>query len=75
MKEHIIALAMYVASMRALDDMANVWGCRIAERRDAVVGRRQKLKTASAARAKKLHDSLAWQNFRRDANEVCVHYV
>ena len=45
---------------------------RIAERRDAVIARRQKLKTVSAARAKKLQDSLAWQNFKRDANEVYI---
>ena len=51
-----------------------ITSCRIAERRDAVIARRQNLKTVSTARAKKLQDSLAWQNFRRDGNEV-IHEV
>ena len=48
---------------------------RIAERRDAVIARRQKLKAVSAARAKKLQDSLAWQNFKRDGNEVMYAHI
>ena len=35
-----------------------------------MITRRQKLKAVSSARAKKLQESLAWQNFRRDCNEV-----
>ena len=43
---------------------------RIAKRRDAVVEKRQKVKALSAERAKQLADSMAWQEFCRDADEV-----
>ena len=43
---------------------------RIAERRDAVITRRQKVKVVSSERGKKLQASLAWQQFRRNADEV-----
>ena len=44
--------------------------CRIAERREAVQSRRQKVKQLSAERKAKLLDSLAWQKFCRDVDEV-----
>lgn len=43
---------------------------KIAERRDAVVNRRQKAKAVSSERAKKLQDSFTWQQFCNDADEV-----
>ena len=43
---------------------------RIAKCRDAVVEKRQKVKTLSAERTKQLSDSMAWQEFCRDADEV-----
>ena len=43
---------------------------RIAERRDAVISRRKKVMAASIDRAKQLQDSLTWQQFCRDADEV-----
>ena len=43
---------------------------RIAKRRDAVVEKRQKVKALSAERAKQLSDSMAWQEFCREADEV-----
>ena len=44
--------------------------CRVAERRDAVNSRRQRVKQLSAERRAKLLDSLAWQKFSRDVDEV-----
>ena len=46
---------------------------RIANRRDAVVSRRQKVKALSADRAAKLLASLAWQQFNRNADEVSMN--
>ena len=46
--------------------------CSIGDRRDAVVSRRQKVKELSSERAAKLQASLAWQQFNRDADEVCI---
>lgn len=43
---------------------------RIDERREAVVAKRQKVKTLSSERARKLQASLAWQQFSRDSDEV-----
>ena len=43
---------------------------RIATKRDAVVSRRQKVKQISSARKARLMDSVAWQQFCRDADEV-----
>ena len=43
---------------------------RIAKRRDAVVEKRQNVKALSAERAKQLSDSMAWQEFCREADEV-----
>ena len=42
----------------------------IATRRDEVIERRQKVKGLSYERARTLQASLAWQQFRRDADEV-----
>ena len=43
---------------------------RIASRRDEVIERRQKVKGLAFERARTLQASLAWQQFRRDADEV-----
>ena len=43
---------------------------RIAERRDAAINKRQKVKATSAERTKQLQDSLVWHQFCRDADEV-----
>ena len=43
---------------------------RIAARRDAIISRRQRVKQMSADRKTKLLDSLVWQKFSRDADEV-----
>ena len=45
---------------------------RIAERRDAVVSRRQRVKVLSSERAAKLQASQEWQRFHRDADEVRI---
>ena len=49
--------------------------CRIGDRRDAVVSRRQKVKELSSERAAKLQASLAWQQFNRDADEVSIMII
>ena len=46
--------------------------CRIAARRDAIISRRQRVKQLSADRKVKLMDSLVWQRFSRDADEVRI---
>ena len=42
----------------------------VSDRRDAVVQRRQRVKTLEQQRASQLQASLAWQQFSRDADEV-----
>ena len=44
----------------------------IDDRREAVVSKRQKVKSLSNERARKLQASLAWQQFSRDSDEVRV---
>jgi spectrin beta len=63
--------------IRALSDQANklIHGghydaTKIAARRDAIISRRQRVKQMSADRKSKLLDSLVWQKFSRDADEV-----
>lgn len=46
------------------------YNLRIAERRDAVTDRRQKVKAFALDRSKKLEASLGWQKFCSDADEV-----
>ena len=45
----------------------------VSGRRDAVVQRRQRVKTLEQQRASQLQASLAWQQFSRDADEVTLH--
>jgi len=47
----------------------------IGSSKDAVVLRRQKVKQLSAGRKAQIQASLAWQQFCRDADEVCNEYV
>ena len=45
---------------------------RIDSRREAVVSKRQKVKSLSNERSRKLQASLAWQQFSRDSDEVSL---
>lgn len=42
----------------------------VSQRRDAVVQRRQRVKSLEQQRTSELQASLAWQQFSRDADEV-----
>ena len=76
MQRHTITLI----SMQCLSHTLNstvcttTESCRIAERREAVNSRRQRVKQLSAERKAKLLDSLAWQKFCRDVDEVRVSH-
>ena len=65
----VINTYIYILSVE-ISDIKTGFLNRIAERRDAVVNRRQKAKAVSSERAKKLQDSFTWQQFCNDADEV-----